>query len=83
MQHPEGNMQIKLNLQHALAEDAGGLMDRRGRSHPPHCTTSREDRQIVRMAVTDLSVTSRTVAWHIESVTHHQCRRVPFDAVYS
>ncbi|GFW41564.1 transposable element Tcb1 transposase [Trichonephila clavipes] len=48
-----------------------GTMDRRGRSHPPHCTTSREDRQIVRMAVTDLSVTSRTVAWHIESVTHH------------
>ncbi|GFS56238.1 transposable element Tcb1 transposase [Trichonephila clavipes] len=35
------------------------------------CTTSREDRQIVRMAVTDLSVTSRTVAQHIESVTHH------------
>ncbi|GFX61813.1 HTH_38 domain-containing protein [Trichonephila clavipes] len=46
-------------------------MDRRGRSHPPQCTTSREDRQIVRMAVTDRSVTSRTVAQHIESVTHH------------
>ncbi|GFU98879.1 transposable element Tcb1 transposase [Trichonephila clavipes] len=45
--------------------------DRRGRSHPPQCTTSREDRQIVRMAVTDRSVTSRTVAYHIESVTHH------------
>ncbi|GFX68644.1 transposable element Tcb1 transposase [Trichonephila clavipes] len=45
--------------------------DRRGRSHPPHCTTSREDRQIVRMAVMDRSVTSRTVAQHIESVTHH------------
>ncbi|GFU24563.1 transposable element Tcb1 transposase [Trichonephila clavipes] len=29
--------------------------DRRGRPHPPHCTTSREDRQIVRMAVTDRS----------------------------
>ncbi|GFU53811.1 transposable element Tcb1 transposase [Trichonephila clavipes] len=27
-----------------------GTMDRRGRSHPPQCTTSREDRQIVRMA---------------------------------
>ncbi|GFV66498.1 transposable element Tcb1 transposase [Trichonephila clavipes] len=51
--------------------------DRRGRSHPPQCTTSREDRQIVRMAVTDRSVTSRTVAQHI------QCLRVPFDAVYS
>ncbi|GFY36292.1 transposable element Tcb1 transposase [Trichonephila clavipes] len=46
-------------------------MDRSGRSHPPQYTTSREDRQIVRMAVTDRSVTSRTVAQHIESVTHH------------
>ncbi|GFY11792.1 transposable element Tcb1 transposase [Trichonephila clavipes] len=44
-----------------------GTTARRGRS----CTTSREDRQIVRMAVTDRSVTSRTVAQHIESVTHH------------
>ncbi|GFU07708.1 transposable element Tcb1 transposase [Trichonephila clavipes] len=48
-----------------------GTTDRRGRSHPPQCTTSREDRQIVRMAVTDRSVTSRTVAQPIESVTHH------------
>ncbi|GFW16618.1 transposable element Tc1 transposase [Trichonephila clavipes] len=45
--------------------------DRRVRSHPPQCTTSREDRQIGRMTVTDRSVTSRTVAQHIESVTHH------------
>ncbi|GFW19022.1 HTH_Tnp_Tc3_2 domain-containing protein [Trichonephila clavipes] len=45
--------------------------DRRGRSHPPQCTTLREDRQIVRIAVTDRSVTSRTVAQHIESVTDH------------
>ncbi|GFV21044.1 transposable element Tcb1 transposase [Trichonephila clavipes] len=30
-----------------------GTTDRRGRSHPPQCTTSRDDRQIVRMAVTD------------------------------
>ncbi|GFW94289.1 transposable element Tcb1 transposase [Trichonephila clavipes] len=43
----------------------------RDRSHPPECTASREDRQIVRMAVTNRSVTSRTVAQHIESVTHH------------
>ncbi|GFW79603.1 transposable element Tcb1 transposase [Trichonephila clavipes] len=35
-----------------------GTTDRRGRSHPPQCTTSRDDRQIVRMAVTDRSVTS-------------------------
>ncbi|GFV54919.1 transposable element Tcb1 transposase [Trichonephila clavipes] len=48
-----------------------GTTDRRGRSHPPQCTTSREDRQIGRMAVTDRSVTSRTVAQHIGSVTHH------------
>ncbi|GFS97286.1 transposable element Tcb1 transposase [Trichonephila clavipes] len=48
-----------------------GTTERRGRSHPPQCTTSREDRQIVRMAVTDCSVTSRTVAQHIESATHH------------
>ncbi|GFX00831.1 HTH_38 domain-containing protein [Trichonephila clavipes] len=43
---------------------------RRGRSHPPQCITSREDRQIMRMIVTDRSVTSRTVAQHIEFVTH-------------
>ncbi|GFT58843.1 transposable element Tcb1 transposase [Trichonephila clavipes] len=48
-----------------------GTTDRRGRSHPSQCTTSREDRQIVHMAVTDRSVRSRTVAQHIESVTHH------------
>ncbi|GFW77704.1 transposable element Tcb1 transposase [Trichonephila clavipes] len=49
----------------------GGTTNRRGRSHPPQCTTSREDRQIVCMAVMDRSVTSRTIAQHIESVTHH------------
>ncbi|GFV33367.1 transposable element Tcb1 transposase [Trichonephila clavipes] len=42
-----------------------------GRSHPPQFNTSREDRQIVHMAVTDRSVTSRTMAQHIESITHH------------
>ncbi|GFX35600.1 transposable element Tcb1 transposase [Trichonephila clavipes] len=45
--------------------------DRRGRTRLPQCTTSREDRQIVCMAVTDRSVTSQTLAQHIESVTHH------------
>ncbi|GFV62032.1 transposable element Tcb1 transposase [Trichonephila clavipes] len=44
-----------------------GTTDRRGRSHPPQCSTSREDRQIVHMAVTDRSVKSQ----HIESVMHH------------
>ncbi|GFT43918.1 transposable element Tcb1 transposase [Trichonephila clavipes] len=48
-----------------------GTTERRGRSHPPQCATSREDRQIVRMAVTVHSVTSRTIAQHNESVTHH------------
>ncbi|GFW80362.1 transposable element Tcb1 transposase [Trichonephila clavipes] len=48
-----------------------GTTDRRGRSHPPQCTTSREDRQIVRMAMTDRSVTSRTIEQRIEIVTHH------------
>ncbi|GFW24385.1 transposable element Tcb1 transposase [Trichonephila clavipes] len=48
-----------------------GTTDQRCRSHPPQCTTSREDRQIVHMSVTDRSVTSRTIAQHIESVTHH------------
>ncbi|GFW29156.1 transposable element Tcb1 transposase [Trichonephila clavipes] len=48
-----------------------GTTDRRGRSHPPQCITSLEGRQIVPMAVTDRSVTSRTVAQHIESVTYH------------
>ncbi|GFV94071.1 transposable element Tcb1 transposase [Trichonephila clavipes] len=45
--------------------------DRRDISHPPHCTTSRETRQIVRMTVTNRSIKSRTVSQHIESVTHH------------
>ncbi|GFW92090.1 transposable element Tcb1 transposase [Trichonephila clavipes] len=48
-----------------------GNMGGHGRSHPPQYTTSRENRQIVRMTVTDLSVTSRTEAQHIKSVTHH------------
>ncbi|GFU78487.1 transposable element Tcb1 transposase [Trichonephila clavipes] len=55
----------------AWSDESEGTMDRRSRSHPPQCTTSREDRQIVRVAVTDGSVTSRTIAQHIESVTHH------------
>ncbi|GFX63386.1 transposable element Tcb1 transposase [Trichonephila clavipes] len=48
-----------------------GTTDGRGRSHPSQSTTSREDRQIMRKAVTNRSVTSRTVAQHIESVTHY------------
>ncbi|GFY06309.1 transposable element Tcb1 transposase [Trichonephila clavipes] len=66
--------QLNLEVYEIAAKTAAineGTTDRRGRSHPPHCTTSREDRQIVRMAETDLSVTSRTIAQHIESLTHH------------
>ncbi|GFX70861.1 transposable element Tcb1 transposase [Trichonephila clavipes] len=48
-----------------------GTMDQRGRSHPPPCTSLREERQIVRMAVTNHSVTSRTIAQHIEPVMYH------------
>ncbi|GFV77145.1 transposable element Tcb1 transposase [Trichonephila clavipes] len=48
-----------------------GTSDRRDRSHPSQCTTSREDRQNLRMTVTDRSVTLRTIAQHIKSVTHH------------
>ncbi|GFV44858.1 transposable element Tcb1 transposase [Trichonephila clavipes] len=48
-----------------------GTSDRRGRSYSPQCTTSREDRQIVRIIVADRSVTSRTVPHRNESVTHH------------
>ncbi|GFW19168.1 transposable element Tcb1 transposase [Trichonephila clavipes] len=47
-----------------------GTRGRHGRSHPSQCTTSREDREIMRISVTDSSVTSRTVEQHIESVTH-------------
>ncbi|GFV72237.1 transposable element Tcb1 transposase [Trichonephila clavipes] len=42
-----------------------------GLSHPLQFTTSREDRQIVSMAVTDHSVTLRAVAQHIECETHN------------
>ncbi|GFU66488.1 transposable element Tcb1 transposase [Trichonephila clavipes] len=48
-----------------------GTTDWQGRSHLPQCTTSRVDRKIVRMTMTDRSVTLRTIAQHIESVTHH------------
>ncbi|GFW35475.1 transposable element Tcb1 transposase [Trichonephila clavipes] len=45
--------------------------DRRGRSHRPQYITTRKDRQIVRMTVTDSSITLRTIVQHIESVTNH------------
>ncbi|GFU88210.1 transposable element Tcb1 transposase [Trichonephila clavipes] len=48
-----------------------GTTNRRGRSHSPQCTTSHEHRQIVRVSLTDCSVTLRNIAHHIESVTHH------------
>ncbi|GFV38160.1 transposable element Tcb1 transposase [Trichonephila clavipes] len=46
-----------------------GTTDGHFRSHPPQCSTSRKDRQIVRIPMTDRSVTSRTAVQHILSVT--------------
>ncbi|GFT75421.1 transposable element Tcb1 transposase [Trichonephila clavipes] len=48
-----------------------GTTDRHARSHPPQCTTSREFRQNVHMAMTDCSVISRTIVQYIEYVMHH------------
>ncbi|GFW17225.1 transposable element Tcb1 transposase [Trichonephila clavipes] len=48
-----------------------GTADQSDRSHPPQFPTSREDRQIVRITVTDRLVTSRTIAQQIESVALH------------
>ncbi|GFX31276.1 uncharacterized protein TNCV_2060951 [Trichonephila clavipes] len=50
------------------------------RWHSPQCTTSREDRPIVRMAVTDRSVTSRTVAQHNASFSDCAYHSTPFTA---
>ncbi|UYV76612.1 hypothetical protein LAZ67_14001462 [Cordylochernes scorpioides] len=38
-----------------------GMTNRRVRSHLPQCTTSRADRQIVRITVTDRSLSARTI----------------------
>ncbi|GFX90256.1 transposable element Tcb1 transposase [Trichonephila clavipes] len=46
-------------------------MDRQGRSHPPHCTTARENKWIVLMGVIDRAVTFRNIAQQIQSVAHH------------
>ncbi|GFX69306.1 transposable element Tcb1 transposase [Trichonephila clavipes] len=45
--------------------------NRWGRSHPPRCTTARDDRRIVRMAVMNHAGISRTLAQQIKSVMHH------------
>ncbi|GFV38884.1 transposable element Tcb1 transposase [Trichonephila clavipes] len=63
------NQTIVMRISDRLMQES--TTDRRGRSHPPKRNTSRENRQIVCMAVTDRSVTSPTVAQHIESITHH------------
>ncbi|GFV94422.1 hypothetical protein TNCV_3352601 [Trichonephila clavipes] len=64
-------------------KDAGGTVDRRVRSHSPQSITSCEDREIMRMAVPNRSVTLRTVAQHNEFLTHPSEMRVTFDAIYS
>ncbi|GFV27343.1 transposable element Tcb1 transposase [Trichonephila clavipes] len=48
-----------------------GTTNRRCLSHPPQYITSREDRKIVHMSKMNHSVTSRTIAQHIESVQHY------------
>ncbi|GFW84520.1 transposable element Tcb1 transposase [Trichonephila clavipes] len=63
------NQNTVMRIYHRWMQE--GTTGRRGRSHPLQCTTSREDRQIVHMAVTDHSVILRTVTQHIKSVTHH------------
>ncbi|GFX51398.1 transposable element Tcb1 transposase [Trichonephila clavipes] len=45
--------------------------DRWGRSHPPRCITACDDGWIVRLAVMDPATPLRTIAQHIQSVTHH------------
>ncbi|GFW75471.1 uncharacterized protein TNCV_4426541 [Trichonephila clavipes] len=51
--------------------DAEGILtERRDQSHPPRCTTAPNDRRIVRLAVMDRAVTSRTIAQQIQSVQH-------------
>ncbi|GFX54560.1 HTH_Tnp_Tc3_2 domain-containing protein [Trichonephila clavipes] len=44
--------------------------ERQGRSQPSRCTTARDDRRIVGMALMDRAATSRTIALHIQSITH-------------
>ncbi|GFY18223.1 transposable element Tcb1 transposase [Trichonephila clavipes] len=67
--HVERNQTTVIRIGYRWMQE--GTTDRCGALHPPQCTTSREDRQFMRMAVTDRSVKSRTVAQHIESVSHH------------
>ncbi|GFX12793.1 transposable element Tc3 transposase [Trichonephila clavipes] len=45
------------------------MTDKQYRSHPPRCTTSRDDRWIVRIVVMDRAAISRTIAQQIQSVT--------------
>ncbi|GFS81446.1 transposable element Tcb1 transposase [Trichonephila clavipes] len=54
--HVGRNQTTVMRIWHRWMQE--GTTDRRGRSHEPQCTTSHEDREIVRMAVTDRSVTS-------------------------
>ncbi|GFW61305.1 transposable element Tcb1 transposase [Trichonephila clavipes] len=63
---------LQLELIDLKPDHSEDTTDRRGQSYPPQCTSSREDRQIVRMVVTDRSVTSRTVAQPIESTQNHR-----------
>ncbi|GFV72659.1 HTH_38 domain-containing protein [Trichonephila clavipes] len=62
-----------------------GTTDRRDRSQPPQCITSREDRQFVRMTVMDRSVTLRTIAQRACNTSFSVCayHSTPFTAEWS
>ncbi|GFV27013.1 hypothetical protein TNCV_4852501 [Trichonephila clavipes] len=51
--------------------DAGRNDGRRDHSHSPRCTTVRDNKWIVRMAVIDRTATSETIVQQIQSVTHN------------
>ncbi|GFV60680.1 transposable element Tcb1 transposase [Trichonephila clavipes] len=51
--------------------------DRRGRSHPPLCTTAHDGRQIVRMTVMDCAATSRATVQQIQSVIYASFESTP------
>ncbi|GFV73593.1 transposable element Tcb1 transposase [Trichonephila clavipes] len=46
-------------------------IDQRCRTHTPCCTTVYDDTRIVHISVMDHAATSRTIAQHIQSITHH------------
>ncbi|GFX33951.1 transposable element Tcb1 transposase [Trichonephila clavipes] len=82
MQHPEGNMQT-IEIGQRVGRNQATMMrifhcgmqeettNRWDQSHPPSCTIVHDDRWIVCLSAIDRTATSRTIAQHIQSVTHH------------